>query len=819
MTNLSATISWASNQWYQIALAYSPTGTSLFVDGQLLATGDGITYFPNADELTNGFRIGSDQDGNNQAGGTFDELETFASPLAGIGTPVADTYWFGIPDYKADPNGTLAAWQMLYFGHLGLDPYGDYDDNGTNNLQEFLNGADPNKISFSFSVLNQYVTTNLVDGVIIILGGVPSSMAVLVDNTNFAGATWTAYSSNVTVNLGATDGSHDIWVGLRGLPANAQQTWVETTLVLDSVLPTIIITNPVNSVSLNASRVNVCGNFTAASLKQITVSGILAFVNGTNFEARNVPLAAGPNTITAVIEDLTGTTNAASITVIGTTNSDGSMNSPVQLQATPVAGFAPLPVTFSVQANVPGTIQQVLYDFNGDDIADFVTNNLDSFTYTCATNGEYFPVVTIQTDAGRFSSVGGWNAMSLDPSNQPVRINVQSPPTQTETLPYFQNPVDLKWDGTHLYVLSGSGAAIYEFATNGGTSGTIRSLSLPSGSNPSGLDVDAAGNVYVAVTGSNQVWKFNPTTNSFQADTNFGVGGCIGLTNGASGANNGEFNAPFDVAVSPDGSQISVSDSGNNRIEQFSDANGAFVASFGSSGGAVGQFNTPKGLTYDSSGTLYIVDSMNNRIVLASSSAVVGVSGASGADLGQFSGPVNISVGKRGVYVADTGNDRIQSFDLLANGVYSFTPSDVRFAVSTNISQPFAVAAVDNLTNELFYVADTGHNRVLLCQMPDNNEDELQAVWNNMAAHVAAGDIPGTVSSFCSDTKNGYRQAFINIGTNDLASDISQIGTLTPVFIRNDAAEYYFEKNIEGHTILFPVEFMKENGVWKIISF
>ena len=54
-----------------------------------------------------------------------------------------------------------------------------------------------------------------------------------------------------------------------------------------------------------------------------------------------------------------------------------------------VAGFAPLPVTFQVQANVPGTIQQVLYDFKGDDIADFVTNSLDSIPYTYETNGEY----------------------------------------------------------------------------------------------------------------------------------------------------------------------------------------------------------------------------------------------------------------------------------------------------------------------------------------------------------------------------------------------------------------------------------------------
>ncbi len=118
--------------------------------------------------------------------GAFDELETFASPLNG-GIAPAETYWLGIPDYQGDPNGTLGAWEMAYFGHLGVDPYGDYDNNGTNNLQEFLNGADPNKISFSFSVPNQYVTTNLVDGVITILGGVPSSIAVLVDNTNFAG--------------------------------------------------------------------------------------------------------------------------------------------------------------------------------------------------------------------------------------------------------------------------------------------------------------------------------------------------------------------------------------------------------------------------------------------------------------------------------------------------------------------------------------------------------------------------------------------------------------------------------------------------------
>ena len=374
------------------------------------------------------------------------------------------------------------------------------------------------------------------------------------------------------------------------------------------------------------------------------------------------------------------------------------------------------------------------------------------------------------------------------------------------------DPVDLKCTGTNLYVLSGSTATLTEFNTNGTM---IRSLSSL-GSNPSGFDVDALGNVYVAVTGGNQVWKFNPTTSSFSADTNFGFGGFIGATNGATGTTNGQFNAPYDVAISPDGGTISVSDSGNNRIQQFLATNGMFITTFGVSGSDVGQFNAPKGLTYDGVGNLYIADSGNGRIVLANDSIVLDASGEFGTVFGQFSSPANVSVNDRGIYVADTGNNRIQCFNPLANGVYSFALSDLRFAFSTNFSQPFSVAAVDNLTNEMFYVADTGNNRVLLYSFAT---DDPTPAWTNLTAHVAVGDISGAALSFCNDTTTNYQQAFTAIGTNDLTSDISSIGALTPVYIKNDAAEYYFEKDIEGHTILFPVEFMKENGVWKIISF
>jgi hypothetical protein len=215
-------------------------------------------------------------------------------------------------------------------------------------------------------------------------------------------------------------------------------------------------------------------------------------------------------------------------------------------------------------------------------------------------------------------------------------------------------------------------------------------------------------------------------------------------------------------------------------------------------------------------GYLYIADSGNSRIVLAHNSSVVGVSGTNGTALGQYNNPINISVDERGIYVADTGNNRVQGFNLLANGIYSLVASDIRFGVSTNFSGPSAVAAVDNLMTEKFYVADTGNNRVLLCAFAG---DDPTLAWNGMTNHIAAADISGAISYFSTDSANDYRNMFLSLGTTTVILDINQTGPLTPVYIQSDAAEYYFEEAINGQTLTFPVEFVKENGVWKILEF
>jgi hypothetical protein len=74
-------------------------------------------------------------------------------------------------------------------------------------------------------------------------------MAVSVDDTNFAAdANWQPYpGSNLSVSLGSIEGWHSVWIGLRGLPANATQTWQCQRIKLLLTPPVVVITAPTNN--------------------------------------------------------------------------------------------------------------------------------------------------------------------------------------------------------------------------------------------------------------------------------------------------------------------------------------------------------------------------------------------------------------------------------------------------------------------------------------------------------------------------------------------------------------------------------------------
>jgi RHS repeat-associated protein len=92
-TNLSATISWSSANWYEIVLTYGPTNSALYVNQATSTisggattnnTTRGITNWPGLSVRTNGFYIGNGSRGTNCAQGRFDNLQTFNYPLSSM---------------------------------------------------------------------------------------------------------------------------------------------------------------------------------------------------------------------------------------------------------------------------------------------------------------------------------------------------------------------------------------------------------------------------------------------------------------------------------------------------------------------------------------------------------------------------------------------------------------------------------------------------------------------------------------------------------------------------------------------------------------
>ncbi len=141
-TNLSATISWDSTNWQQVALTYTPSNYSLYVNGQAEASGTGAFAYPSAAQrAASGFRLGGDHNGTNQARGDFDELETFNYPLS-ADTILANYQTILLQDSDGDGLTDLAEYRLGCNPGSGSNP--DTDGDGVNDNLEKLQGRNPN---------------------------------------------------------------------------------------------------------------------------------------------------------------------------------------------------------------------------------------------------------------------------------------------------------------------------------------------------------------------------------------------------------------------------------------------------------------------------------------------------------------------------------------------------------------------------------------------------------------------------------------------------------------------------------------------------
>ena len=134
----------------------------------------------------------------------------------------------------------------------------------------------------------------------------------------------------------------------------------------------------------------------------------------------------------------------------------------------------------------------------------------------------------------------------------------------------------------------------------------------------------------------------------------------------------------------------------------------SFLFKWGSVGNGDGQFSAPDGIAIDSSGNVYVADTGNHRIQkFTSSGQFITKWGSLGNSDGQFYSPHGVAVDSSGnVYVVDTSNHRIQKFTSSGQFITkwgSFGDDDGQF------NNPYDLA-VDSSGN--VYVADTYSHRV-----------------------------------------------------------------------------------------------------------
>ncbi len=175
-------------------------------------------------------------------------------------------------------------------------------------------------------------------------------------------------------------------------------------------------------------------------------------------------------------------------------------------------------------------------------------------------------------------------------------------------------PEGLAVNGVGIFIADRGEAHVREVSG----SGVISSPTGANGVGPAGVALDSSGNVYLADASGNQVLKVSPG-GAITLIAGTGIAGAGGDNGSATLA---QLNQPSGVAVDAAGN-VYIADTGNNRVRKVAFATGVITTVAGNGAATYGgdngvsngaQVNQPADVTLDNAGNLYIADTGNNRI-------------------------------------------------------------------------------------------------------------------------------------------------------------------------------------------------------------
>jgi sugar lactone lactonase YvrE len=336
-------------------------------------------------------------------------------------------------------------------------------------------------------------------------------------------------------------------------------------------------------------------------------------------------------------------------------------------------------------------------------------------------------------------------------------------------------PLTYQWlfNGTNLTGLTN---IITTIAGNGGwgysgDGGPAIDASL---SYPSGVAVDADGNLFIADTYNQRIRKVNASgiITTVAGNGNWGYSGDGGA------ATNASLSYPSGVAVDADGN-LFIADTYNQRIRKVN-ASGIITTvagngNWGYSGDGGAAINAslawPKGVAVDADGTLFIADTDNQRVRIDSYGIIItiagngswGYSGDGGAAINaSLAWPEGVAVDADGnLFIADSDNSRIREVDpfdnittIAGNGGWGYS-GDGGPAIDASLSYPSGVA-VDADGN--LFIADSDNSAIrkvvafagapmlTLNNMTTNNAGSYSVIISNPYGSVTSSVVTLTVS-------------------------------------------------------------------------
>lgn len=242
---------------------------------------------------------------------------------------------------------------------------------------------------------------------------------------------------------------------------------------------------------------------------------------------------------------------------------------------------------------------------------------------------------------------------------------------------------------------------------------------------PTGVAVDASGNLYIADTNNQRVREVSGGTIQTIAGT-----GAAGFSGDGGAATAAQLDRPTALAVDGQGN-LYIADTGNQRIRKIAGTTittvaGNGIEGYAGDGGAAtaAQLDSPTGIAVDATGNLYIGDTNNQRvravatatgnITTIAGSGVKGYTGDGAALTAALASPSGLSVDASGnVYFADADNNRIR--EISGGNVTTLTGisvqgygGDAGSAASAVLDEPRAVLA----GSSAILLSDTGNNLV-----------------------------------------------------------------------------------------------------------